>query len=442
MTSPPGSDGEAGLVRALGVRQMAAAIFNYTVASGIFALPALAYGRLGAAAPLGYLATVVVMGLVVLCIAAAGSRVAITGGPYAYVEVALGPFVGLLAGALLWATDIAATAAVANLFAGSVVVLGGGRTATVAVPVVIVAIFLMLSWLNVRGVRTGARVIELATVAKLVPLLLFVVVGAFFIQPAHLRIDRAVSVGDVSRTVGVLVFAFAGIEAALTPSGEIRDPARTVPRAALLALGAAAVLYVLVQGVAQGVLGPELAADRVTPLATAAAAFAGGSGRTVILVGAAISMFGYLTGAILAAPRTMFAFGRDGFLPRGLTAVHPRFHTPHVAIVTYTVLATALALSGTFERLAILANSTVLLLYFLCAIAAAVLQRRDVRAGGQPFRLPAGMLLPGLTCLAVAWIFARTVSARELLAVAIVVAVVTGAYALRARRRAIRPSPD
>jgi amino acid transporter len=438
MTTPTRTIAEAGLVRALGVRQMAAAIFNYTVASGIFALPALAYGRLGAAAPLGYLATVVVMALVVLCIAAAGSRVAITGGPYAYVEVALGSFVGLLAGALLWATDIAATAAVANLFAGSVVALVGGTGSAVAVPTLIVAIFLALAWLNVRGVRSGARVIELATVAKLLPLLLFVAIGAFFVHPANFRPDRAVSLGDVSRTVGVLVFAFAGIEAALTPSGEIRDPARTVPRAALLALGGAALLYLLVQGVAQGVLGPQLADDRVTPLATAAGAFAGATGRTVLLVGAAVSMFGYLTGAILAAPRTMFAFGRDGFLPRRLAAVHPRFHTPHVAIVTYTVLATALALSGTFEQLAILANSTVLLLYFLCAIAAAVLQRRDLRAGGEPFRLPAGVLLPVLACLAVAWIFARTVSARELLAVGIVIVVVAVAWGIRARRGAAR----
>jgi amino acid transporter len=434
MTAPTPPSDEAGLVRALGVRQMAAAIFNYTVASGIFALPALAYGRLGAAAPLGYLATALVMALVVLCIAAAGSRVAITGGPYAYVEVALGSYVGLLAGALLWATDLAATAAVANLFAGSAVALFGGAGRAVAVPTLIVAIFLALSWLNVRGVRTGARVIELATVAKLLPLVAFVLVGAFFVHPAHFRMDHAVSVGDVSRTVGVLVFAFAGIEAALTPSGEIREPSRTVPRAALLALGGAALLYLLVQGVAQGVLGPELADDRVTPLATAAGVFAGSTGRTVILVGAAISMFGYLTGAILAAPRTMFAFGRDGFLPRSLAAVHPRFHTPHVAIITYGVLATALALSGTFEQLAILANSTVLALYFLCAIAAAVLQRRDLRADGEPFRLPAGASLPVLACLAVAWIFARTVSARELMAVVIVVAVVTIAWGIRARR--------
>jgi APA family basic amino acid/polyamine antiporter len=434
MAFDPHPSAESGLVRALGVRQMAAAIFNYTVASGIFALPALAYGRLGAAAPLGYLATVLVMALVVLCIAAAGSRVAITGGPYAYVEVALGSYVGLLAGALLWATDLAATAAVANLFAGSVVALFGGAGAAVAVPTLIVAVFLGLSWLNVRGVRTGARLIELATVAKLLPLLAFVAVGAFFVHPAHFRMDRPVSVGDVSRTVGVLVFAFAGIEAALTPSGEIRTPSRTVPRAALLALGGAALLYLLIQGVAQGVLGPQLAEDRVTPLATAAGAFAGVTGRTVILAGAAVSMFGYLTGAILAAPRTMFAFGRDGFLPRALAAVHPRFHTPHVAIITYGVLATALALSGTFEALAILANSTVLLLYFLCAIAALVLQRRDQRADAEPFRLPAGALLPVLAGLAVAWIFVRTVSPREILAVVIVVAVVTVAWGIRARR--------
>src|SRR5262249_55757003 len=154
------------LARELGVRQLAAGIFNYTVGSGIFALPALATAALGAAAPLAYLACAVVMGLVVLCFAEAGSRVSATGGPYAYVEVALGPFVGFVGGVLLLLPELASAAAVASLFAGSVAALTGVGGIWLPRAIVLGAL-LALGALNVRGVGIGARAIELVTVAKL-----------------------------------------------------------------------------------------------------------------------------------------------------------------------------------------------------------------------------------------------------------------------------------
>jgi APA family basic amino acid/polyamine antiporter len=436
MSQTVGASGnpEALLVRELGVRQLAAGVFNYTVGSGIFALPAFAVALLGSSAAIAYLVCGVVIGLVVLCFAEAGSRVDRTGGAYAYVEVAMGPLIGLVAGALLWLAELTAAAAVATIFAGSVTALTGPVGGIPLREILLVLVFAVLAVVNIRGVRNGARVLEVATVAKLLPLILFVLIGAFFVAPSNLVWTDLPSASKVFGACGILIFAFAGIEGALIPSGEVRDPARTVPRAAIVALAGVTLLYLAIQLVAQGVLGAQLATDKVTPLASAAAVIAGNPGRTVMLLAATISMFGYLSGAVLAAPRCLFAFARDGFLPRQFAAVHPRFRTPHFAIVVNTVLTLALAISGTFARLAILANVTVLLLYMLCALAAWILRRRDVRMAGEPFRMPGGSLVPVLAFGSLGWILFSTVTAREFLAVGGVVVVALVMYGVRALR--------
>jgi basic amino acid/polyamine antiporter, APA family len=435
--SQPPTNPDALLVRGLGTRQLTATIFNYTVGSGIFALPAIVVAQLGGAAPLAYLLCALVMALVVLVFAEAGSRVTATGGPYAYVEAGLGPFVGFVTGMLILLADVAAAGAISALLAALTARLlgvGGPLWEGVIVTLLIVA----LATLNIRGVRTGARVVELSTVAKLVPLLAFVVVGSAFVSPHNLRWESVPSAGKVTATAGTLLFAFSGVESALLPSGEVRRPSRTVPRAAMLALGSVTVLYLAVQAVALGILGPALATDKVAPLAAAAATFAGSGGRALILAGATISMFGWLTGSLLAGPRGLFALGRDGFLPWQVAAVHARFRTPYVSIATYAALTLALALSGTFERLAVLSNIAVLGSYFLSAIAAWALRRRGVQGEGEPFRAPGGPLVPIMACVAIAWVVSQTITRREFAAVGAVLALSAVVYPLRARRAGAR----
>src|SRR5476649_1467076 len=157
---------ESRLLRALGVRQLATTIFNYTIGSGIFVLPALAVARLGAAAPLSYLVCLAVMGLVLLCLAEAGSRVSVTGGVYAYVDTALGPFIGFIAGAVLFFVGLFGGAAVSVLFARTVItMLGLGWSGWyVTLILAVVAVFTVI---NVRGVRNSARAMEFITVVKI-----------------------------------------------------------------------------------------------------------------------------------------------------------------------------------------------------------------------------------------------------------------------------------
>jgi amino acid transporter len=426
---------DARLVRALGTWALAASILNITVGGGIFRLPAHAAASLGAAAPLAYVVCVFAMGLIVLCFAQAGSRVALTGGPYAYVEVAFGPFVGFLAGILLWLTATFAGSAVAAAFADSVAALVPGLGGAWGPPLVLSSVLVGLAVLNVTGVRQGAWLNTGVTLLKLLPLLLLVTLGLVAVRPENLRIVAAPSAGDVARTASLLIFAFCGIETALMPSGEVQDPARTVPRAIGLAMGGVALLYLSTQLVAQGILGPDLARETAAPLAEAAGRAFGGWGRTLLLVGATVSMFGFLGGMVLSVPRALFAFARDGFFPGVLATVHERFRTPHLAIATQAALFLGLALSSSFERLAILANLAVLLLYATACIAAWELRRRDVRAGGTPFEVPGAGIVPLLACLVIAWLL-TSIRLEEWTAVAACLVAAALLFVLARRRRA------
>ncbi len=389
----------------MGTFGLAAAIINITIGGGIFRLPANVAGSLGAAAPLAYLVCAVAMGLIVLCIADAGSRVPLTGGPYAYVGTAFGPYAGFIAGLLLWMLGTFAAAAVSTVFASGLGLLvpplaGAGREIAV-----LVVVFAFWSIVNVRGVGLGTRLNNIATVAKLLPLLIVAVGGAFFIRPENLEWAAAPAAADVARTSLLLIFAFAGIEVALVPSGEVRDTARTVPRAIALAMVGITTLYVALQVVAQGVLGDGLAQAAISPLADTAGASLGGWARALLLVGATISMFGYLGGMTLSMPRMVYAFARDGFLPRALAAIHPRYRSPALAIGAQSTVTVLLAASGTFERLAIFANVAALALYLGCALASWRLRTHAVTVeGGAPVPAAIGTVAPWLATGVILWL--------------------------------------
>jgi APA family basic amino acid/polyamine antiporter len=177
----PDRTADSQLVRALGVRQLAALIFNYIVGAGIFVLPALAATRLGSAAVLAYFVCAVIVGLMVLCFAEAGSRVAGSGGPYAYAEAAFGSYVAFIVGALNLLGGLLAMGAVSGLFAASLLELTGVRW-PIARPLVMLIVVGAVAWINIRGLKGGARTVEIATVVKLVPLAGFVVFGAFAVK--------------------------------------------------------------------------------------------------------------------------------------------------------------------------------------------------------------------------------------------------------------------
>lgn len=426
--------GEARLLRAIGLPALTASIVNQTIGAGIFVLPAIVAGGLGPAAPLAYIVCAGVMGLIVACFAAAGSRVSLTGGLYAYIEVAFGPFVGFLSGALYWLMASFAVASVASAFAGSIGALTSIVDNQAARGALLASLFGALAFVNVRGVRSGSRVVQVVTVAKLLPLAILVVSGIWSIDPHALRWPGPPSLGALGRTSVILIFAFAGVEIAVAPAGEIRDPTRTVPRAIFTALAITTTFYLLIQVVAQGLLGSSLTNFASAPLAEAASRVLGATGRATVLVGGAVSMFGYISGDMLGSPRVLYAFGRDGTLPEPFRRVHPVFRTPHVAIAFYAIVVATLAISGTFAQLAILANVSALTLYGTAVAAAAELQRRNVRSEGAPLRLPGGLTIPLLAIGMIVWLLSHA-TRRELAVEAIVLGIAAAFYFTRRRSR-------
>jgi basic amino acid/polyamine antiporter, APA family len=435
MSALPVPKEEAGLIRALGIPTLTANIVNSTIGAGIFVLPALVAKGLGAAAPLAFVACALAMILFVTCFAVAGSRVSLTGGLYAYVEVAFGRYVGFLAGVLYGITAISAVAGVGNVLVNSI----AGLVPLVGNPIIRVVVMMLvyglLVLINVRGVRAGAGAVSAVTLAKLLPLLLFICAGIFFIRPENIGWPSWPGSKALGDSVLLLIFAFVGIEVALIPSGEVKNPARTVPRAVYLALAVTTVLYVMIQLVAEGTLGSQLASYPNAPLAEAAAKFLGNIGRTILIAGATISAFGFVASDILSSPRMLFAVGRDGVLPPWFTHVHPRYHSPDVAIITYAVIAFTLSVSSSFEALAVLSNVAVLLMYLLCCAGVWVLIRRDVRTDGSPFIFPGAKIVPALAIVAILWLFWLTQPWDKFAKIGAILIGASGLYLVRMKLR-------
>jgi amino acid transporter len=411
------------LPRILGVRALALIMVSLTVGSGIFGMPALAARDLGAAAILAYLLCAVIMGLIALCFAEAGSRVAGPGGLYAYATAAFGPVAGGMVGMLLFtANGTFANAAVAALFANTVAALIPWFAPPLARAGLIVGLYGVFAWLNVRGARGGAAAAQATTVIKLMALVLLVVAGAFFIHPEHLRWTAAPTLTTVGRASAVLIFAFMGLEGGLSISGEISNPARTVPRAILLGMVSVVTLYIGVQLVAQGVLGDALRSGSTAPLADTAHVAFGTMGGTLVLIATALSTLGYLAADTLSAPRVLLALADDGFLPKAVAAVDPVRQTPAIAIVCYIGLALVLALSGGFAALALVAASGTLAMYLICCLGVLRLRANGVADTGTPFVIPGGPTVPLLASLGILALLA-SLERSELIGLAGVLAV-------------------
>ena len=409
---------------------------NLTIGGGIFRPPAGVYDLVGPASPLVYAVCALLMGLIVLCFAEAGSRVSLTGGLYAYVEVAFGPLVGFVCGVLLWAGMTSAMAAIATFFADALAALVPALAGGAMHHVVVAAVLAGFAVLNIAGVAGAMRFNLVMTVAKLTPIVLVIAAGLLALQGDRLAIGAMPPLDKVARASVLLMFAFLG-------RGEFGAGAKRGGEGP----------------VAHGAEGDRARAirpgrDRL-PLRPADRAVRAGSGarrlhdsggrrrrraarrlgRTLILVGSTISMFGNVGGMTLAVPRVLYAFARDGFLWKRLAYVHPRFRTPHGAIIVQTVLTVVLATTGGFEQLAIAANGAILIVFAACAAAVFELRRRDVRTAGTPFVAPLGGMVPALALVAIVALL-WSLTPPEWLAMGLIVAGTIAVFAATRRSRA------
>lgn len=415
-----------GLKRVIGVRQLMASAINLTVGAGIFALPAVVAGYLGTASYLAYIVCAVLLMLMLLCFISLGTKLTSSGGAYAYAEYAFGPYVGFLINSLYWfGFCIIADAAVANLLVDNLSIFFPILKEQTVRVLVLAAIFTFIAWMNVRGVQQGVRLIEINTLAKLIPLFVLMVAGCFFIDTVNYAWNDMPSIKTLGEVSLILFFAFGGgAETTLNASGEIKDPVRTIPRGLMIGVFFVFLIYLMIHLTAQGVLGPELAVHKEAPLAKVAEKALGPFGVGLLVVGAAISCFGLVSGDILASSRLLFAAARNGTLPDFLAKVHPKFATPYWSIIVFAGMGFSFSVSGGFRELAILASASLLVIYL--AVAFAAIKLRNVNKE-ESFTIPGGLIVPVLAIAVTLW-FLYNLQRDEQISVVIFIVVASVIY--------------
>lgn len=424
----PPIPGKENLKRAIGVRGLTLAILNSVVGTGIFALPALVAGKLGAAAIIAYLICGVLIFLIALCFAELGSKTSISGGVYEYIEAAFGPFAGFLANNIYWfGACVIADGATANILADALKYFFPSLGAEIYRSCFFVFIFTALALLNIRSVKNGIRLVEIATLAKLIPLILLVIAGVRFVSAKNLAWISFPSVETIGDASLLLFFAFMGMETPLTNGGEIKNVKRTVPLALFLGIVLVLILYISIQLITQGVLGVFVTAKSDAPLASAAGIIFGSAGVLVIVLGTSVSTLGNLAGDSLSIPRMLFAGARDGLMPKILAKVHPRFLTPHIAVIFYGVLGLLFAIFGSFRQLAVIATAATLIIYLGTVLATIKLRKKDSPKEEKTFRVPGGVIIPLLAACVIIWLLS-SLSAPELKGIGVFIAIFSFIY--------------
>ena len=410
--SAPDSD-VSGLLRAVSRWQLVGLAINDVVGSGIYLLPAAAAALLGGASVWAIVLAGLAAALLVLCFAEASSYFDQPGGAYLYTREAFGRFVGFEVGWMTWLSRVAAMASFAEGFVQATTFLWPAAAGHWARAAIVCGLILPLAGINVRGVRAGAHIAVVLVIAKMLPLAFFIAVGVWFVDRSHLAILEAPRGAALGQAALLLLFAYGGFENTPAAAGEYRNPRRNVPFALLSMILVVTLLYGAVQVVALGTL-PGLARSS-SPLADAAERFAGHPGAWLLTLGTMLSIAGIAGNTMLTGPRYLFALASDGYGPRLLAQVHPKYRTPAVAIVVQAVIALALAMSGSFVQLASLSVIARVATYIGTAAAVPVLRWR--LADRASMRLPLGPAIP-IAALLVATALLGSATEASLLAVA------------------------
>jgi basic amino acid/polyamine antiporter, APA family len=398
----------SGLVRTIGRWSLSALIVNSIIGGGIFGLPSVVADRLGKYAPLAYLVAAAGIALVAACLSEVASQFSETGGPYLYARTALGRFWGIQIAWMTWLSRITAASGTANLFATYLAEFFPRAVQPVYRATILSALIGILAIINYQGVRSATRLSDFLTSMKIFLLLMFIGVGLGWLiahgQVVPASLTHAVTLQDWLGAVLVLVFAYGGFEAVFFATGETLDPRKDSAAALFYALTLVTVIYTLVQVVINGTLANPTATER--PLAESARHIFGNGAAAAIAFGALVSIYGYLGANMLHTPRLTFALAEHGDFPRFFAAVHPRFRTPHVSIIVYTIFLLTFTVVGNFRWNITLSAVARLVTYASFAVALPVLRKKSPEADA--FRLRGGPLIAILTLAFCVVLFMQT----------------------------------
>ncbi|MBP8034770.1 MAG: amino acid permease [Bacteroidia bacterium] len=413
---------EEGLKREVDVAGLTLTIVNGTIGAGIFALPAIISIALGAFGIFSYLFCSIMMAAILLCYAEIGSRITTSGGSYAYVEAAFGTFPGYIINWLyFFGWSVLGSAALMNIIADSMATLFPIFNNSLARACFFFIIIGFIVLVNIRGVKQGVNFIKWITIIKLFPLFAIILFGFSKVEASNLYWNELPSLKTFSNTALLLFFAFAGFETSLSVSGEIKNPTRTVPLGILFGGSIVFIIYVLIQTVAQGVIGPQMEAFKAAPLAAVAEQLIGPIGGTILLITAIISTFGNVSADVLSTPRLLFAGANDGIFPKFLTKIHAKFFTPHIAVITYASLIFLFSITGGFKQLASLASGAILIVYLSVILATIKLRSNPNEDNNKKFKTPGGLIIPFIGIASIIWLL-TSLSTIEMISIAIFIA--------------------
>ena len=372
----------------MGRWSLTAAIVNGVIGSGIFGVPSAVAALTGAWSPLAVLIAGACVFVVLLCFAEVGSRFDEAGGPYLYAREAFGPVIGFQVGWLLLVSRLLACAAALNILIVYVGVLAPPVATPAGRAITMIGAIAVVTAINVTGVRLAAWTTNVFTIAKLLPLLLLIALGLPQIR-SDVFATQAVAHPDWREAVLLMVFAYGGFESMVIAASETRDPRRDTGPALIAAGAIVTLIYCLLQLVIVGVL-PD-AGRTTTPIASALREILGPVGATLGSIAVILSVYGWLTGFTLMMPRVLYSMARHQELPSILGRVHPRFRTPHVAIIANAILALAMGLYSSFAQAATFAAIARLAVFASTCAALIALKRKGGPAPA--FQLPGGTVI-------------------------------------------------
>ena len=362
------------LNRSISKWAMVLLVINGVVGSGVFGLPSKAFKEIGVWSIVAYLVCAVAVFTIILCFAEVSSRFDKTGGPYLYALSSFGSLPAFLTGWLLLLTRFITYAALINLLVTYLEVFSDWFKLPSTRIIIIIALTLFLAYINHVGVKNSTRVNNFLTIAKLLPLLLFIIVGFFFIKGENYQAREFPAFGSFSSTVLLLVFAFGGFESVLVNSGEVKDPEKNLPFSLLLAALIIASIYMLVQIVSIGTLPALASTDK--PLAEASQIMMGKTGAVIIALGAMFSVTGTLNAIMLVGSRLPFAFSEENQFPKLFSFIHPKYKTPTWSLLLFMTITIIVSLSYSFLSAATISAITRVMIYAIVCVTLIILRKK------------------------------------------------------------------
>jgi len=408
------------LIRGIGRWDLTAVVINCIIGAGIFGLPSKVYAAIGVYSLLAFVACAIIVALIVLCHAEVASRFSATGGAYLYAKEAFGSVGAFEVGWLYWIVRMSTFAANCNLLITYMAFFWPAATTPAVRIGLIVFVVVLLTVVNILGVRQSIQLTNFFTVGKLLPLFLFVLVGIFFIQSANFQLGPAPEYSSFTTAVLLSIYAFVGFEVAVIPAGEMKEPQRIIPFALFVALAVVASLYILVQIVSIGTL-PALASSE-RPLADAAANFMGPIGAGIIVVGAIISIMGNLNVGLIGGSRIVFAMGEHKEMPAFLSTTHTKLRTPYVAILLNALIILVLTIQSSFLSALAIATITRLIIYATTCLSLIVFRRRADFPPAK-YTAPFGVAAAVLSIVLVAWLVTNVDFTKEGLPIIVAAAI-------------------